>query len=73
LVQRVWTRFVHEECKKGGWGYAPRTFTVELSPELKAELKALQEKTVTRAGSKDREQDVVSKPRASKPWWRFWQ
>jgi len=41
LVQDSWTRFVHDECKAGGWGYAPRRVTVELSPELTAELEAL--------------------------------
>jgi hypothetical protein len=73
LVQREWTRFVHDECIKGGWGYAPRKVTVELSPELKAELKALQEKTVTESGTTGRKQGVVSQPHASKPWWKFWQ
>jgi len=72
LVQRQWTRFVHEECKKGGWGYAPRTVTVELSPELKAELKTLQDKTVTGMESTVQQKDVASRPHESKPWWKFW-
>jgi hypothetical protein len=69
LDQRKWTRVVRDECIKGGWGYAPRKVTVELSPELKAELKALQEKTVTESGTTARKQRVVSQPQASGSLW----
>ena len=51
LVQDEWSRVVHDECKAGGWGFAPRKIPVDLSPELKTELKALQDKTVINSAS----------------------
>ncbi len=41
LVQDEWSRMFHDRCKDCGWGYAPRSVSYELSPELKAELEAL--------------------------------
>jgi hypothetical protein len=72
LVQDKWSRVVHDECKDGGWGFAPQKVTVDLSPELKAELKALQDKTVIGSASAAQPRDSVSRPQPSKPWWKFW-
>ena len=47
FVEDEWSRIFHDRCKDCGWGYAPRRITVDLSAELKAELKAMQEKTVS--------------------------
>jgi len=44
LAQDEWSRMFHDRCKDCGWGYAPRKVTVELPPELRNELKALQDK-----------------------------
>ena len=47
LVQDEWSRMFHDRCKDCGWGYAPKKITVNLSLELKSELKMLQDKTVS--------------------------
>lgn len=47
FVADEWDRRFHDRCKDCGWGYAPRRITVDLSAELKAELKAMQDKTVS--------------------------
>jgi len=46
LVQDEWSRMFHDRCKDCGWGFAPKSVTVDLTPELKAELENLRGKTV---------------------------
>ena len=71
LVPDEWDRGFHDRCKDCGWGFAPRRITVDLSPELKAELKAMQNKKVS--GSAPTGQPVApAAPPARKPWWKFW-
>lgn len=41
LVQDEWSRVFHDCCKDCGWRYAPKAITVDLTPELKAELESL--------------------------------
>lgn len=72
LVQDEWSRVVHDQCKDCGWGFAPRKITVNLSPDLKTELKALQDKTVSGSAPTAQPMATVSPRQVSKPWWKFW-
>jgi hypothetical protein len=47
LVQDEWSRIFHDRCKDCGWGFVPRKITVDLPPQLKTELKALQERRMS--------------------------
>jgi hypothetical protein len=72
LVEDEWSRISHDRCKDCGWGFAPKKITVNLSKELKTELKAMQGKTKSGLVPTSQVAAAVSPPQVSKPWWKFW-
>lgn len=56
LVQDKWSRMFHDRCKDCGWGFAPRSVTVNLTPELMSELESLRNRTVPLVGQEMTEQ-----------------
>jgi len=71
LVQDEWNRIFHDLCKDCGWGYAPKKVTVDLSEELKSELKELQRRTVTCASESQPKSQPKQIPTKRK-WYQFW-
>lgn len=72
LVQDEWSRSFHDRCKDCGWGFAPRKITVDLSADLKAELKLLQAKAISIKTRDAQPASTSTASQASKPWWKFW-
>ena len=62
LVQDEWSRMFHDRCKDCGWGFAPKKIAVDLSPQLRAELKALQDKTASGSSRTPQPAGTVFRP-----------
>lgn len=51
LVQDEWSRITHDQCKDCGWGFAPKSVTVDLSPDLQSELENMRNNMSSQANT----------------------